>query len=555
MEGIVSLYNYITAYLVAILFTVTTALVFIIFTHLHGRRHINQFKTEKDINELIAWTRYLQKWTHSTGLELVWTIIPTIILIAIAIPSFILLYSLDEIVDTQCVIKIIAYQWYWKFEYPVINLITDDVVNFSYLSYMLPLEDLTEEDNLRLLEVDTPMVLPINVNAKLVITSKDVIHSFAVPALGIKMDAIPGRLNQVTLHAFKPGTYYGQCSELCGVNHAFMPIVINAIEFPTYERFLTEAIEAITGEYHTPFKDFVTAISVISVYTDLLKSIKTGDVALIATNLENLRHERNEMITRLLLTFTPNFLLRVELKPYFYDEEILNNTLGDVKDNPEIKYILDLEAELLKIAGVTQLNEFGLIPTNEKVPYRVEGKLPFFETDKVEEHKEIFIPYIIALNLDYEGISGHQYQGIVSDSNDNEPEEAFINYIRGIPDIDYRDIKQAMKDRQFVKEELEFLIGALKECIADLDSTNPKMLKMSVNANLAEFTVDVKKTLLADLKWAEEMLEALIKGSYLDLDELRAIRMRLYCILKVYLEEWAAGMKRWEDCASCQLAS
>lgn len=500
MEGIISLYNYITAYLVAILFTVTTALVFIIFTHLHGRRHINQFKTEKDINELIAWTRYLQKWTHSTGLELVWTIIPTIILIAIAIPSFILLYSLDEIVDTQCVIKIIAYQWYWKFEYPVINLITDDVVNFSYLSYMLPLEDLTEEDNLRLLEVDTPMVLPINVNAKLVITSKDVIHSFAVPALGIKMDAIPGRLNQVTLHAFKPGTYYGQCSELCGVNHAFMPIVINAIEFPTYERFLTEAIEAITGEYHTPFKDFVTAISVISVYTDLLKSIKTGDVALIATNLENLRHERNEMITRLLLTFTPNFLLRVELKPHFYDEEILNNTIGDVKDNPEIKYILDLETELLKIAGVTQLNEFGLIPANEKVPYRVEGKLPFFETDKVEEHKEIFIPYIIALNLDYEGISGHQYQGIVSDSNDNEPEEAYINYIRGIPDIDYRDIKQAMKDRQFVKEELEFLIGALKECIADLDSTNPKMLKMSVNANLAEFTVDVKKTLLADLK-------------------------------------------------------
>lgn len=238
MEGIVSLYNYIMTYLVGILFVVTTALVFIITIHLHGQRHVIQFKNEKNINDLIFWMRYLQKWTHSTTLELVWTIIPTIILIAIAVPSFILLYSLDEIVDTQCVVKIIAYQWYWKYEYPVMVPLLDEVFSFSYLSYMLPLQDLTAEDNLRLLEVDTPLVLPTNVNSKLVITSKDVIHSFAVPALGIKMDAVPGRLNQVTVHIFKSGIYYGQCSELCGVNHAFMPIVINAIDFSTFEIFL-----------------------------------------------------------------------------------------------------------------------------------------------------------------------------------------------------------------------------------------------------------------------------------------------------------------------------
>lgn len=188
--------------------------------------------------------KFLQKWTHSTILELIWTIIPTIILIAIAIPSFILLYSLDEIVDTQCVVKIIAYQWYWKYEYPVYDIQADDVINFSYLSYMLPLENLTKENNLRLLEVDTPLVLPINVNSKLVITAKDVIHSFAVPALGIKMDAVPGRLNQVTVHIFKPGVYYGQCSELCGVNHAFMPIVVNAVHFNTFESFLLTAVES-----------------------------------------------------------------------------------------------------------------------------------------------------------------------------------------------------------------------------------------------------------------------------------------------------------------------
>jgi len=238
MEGIISLYNYIMIFLVGILFVVTTALIFIINTHLHGNRHVAQSKVEKNINDLIEWQRYLQKWTHSTTLELVWTIIPTIILIAIAVPSFILLYSLDEIVDTQCVVKVIAYQWYWKYEYPVLNPADDEVYSFSYLSYMLPLEDLTEENNLRLLEVDTPLVLPTNVNSKLVITSKDVIHSFAIPALGLKMDAVPGRLNQITVHIFKSGIYYGQCSELCGVNHAFMPIVINAINFETFESFL-----------------------------------------------------------------------------------------------------------------------------------------------------------------------------------------------------------------------------------------------------------------------------------------------------------------------------
>ena len=253
MEGIISLYNYIMIYLVGILFVVTTALVYIIFVHLHGKRHINQFQNEKDLEELIYWMRYLQKWTHSTILELVWTIIPTIILIAIAIPSFILLYSLDEIVDTQCVVKVIAYQWYWKYEYPVIEPFTQDVLSFTYSSYMTPFSDLTEEDNLRLLEVDTPLVLPINVNSKLISTSKDVIHSFAVPALGIKMDAVPGRLNQVTIHIFKSGIFYGQCSELCGVNHAFMPIVINAVNFSTFENFLRESIEITTSKYIVPF--------------------------------------------------------------------------------------------------------------------------------------------------------------------------------------------------------------------------------------------------------------------------------------------------------------
>jgi cytochrome c oxidase subunit 2 len=305
MEGIVSLYNYIMTYLVAILFVVTTALVFIILIHSHGQRHVKQFQNEKDLNELIYWVKYLQKWTHSTGLELIWTIIPTLILIAIAVPSFILLYSLDEIVDTQCVVKIIAYQWYWKYEYPVVDPIANDIVTFSYLSYMLPLENLTEQDNLRLLEVDTPLVLPTNVNIKLVITSKDVIHSFAVPALGIKMDAVPGRLNQVTVHIFKSGIYYGQCSELCGVNHAFMPIVINAVNFFTFETFLREAAEISSKRYIIPFDSIPEAYFAVSEYLHVLAARLSEDNS--PSHLEevlssNLRFMREEALSRAVLT-------------------------------------------------------------------------------------------------------------------------------------------------------------------------------------------------------------------------------------------------------------
>ena len=237
MEGIIGLYNYIMLYLVGILFFVTAALLLIINDHLDGNRY-NQVFDSEDNKESIKWLRYVKSWTHSTILELVWTIIPTIILIAIAVPSFILLYALDEIVDTQCVVKIIGYQWYWRFEYPITLDEELDVLNVYYYSYMKPYDELTEEWPLRLLEVDMPLILPQGVNIKLIITAKDVLHSFAIPSLGIKMDAVPGRLNQVTVFIFKSGIYYGQCSELCGVNHAFMPIVLHVISYDIFQNFL-----------------------------------------------------------------------------------------------------------------------------------------------------------------------------------------------------------------------------------------------------------------------------------------------------------------------------
>ena len=269
MEGIIDLYNYICIYLIGILFFVSTLLFLVIKLHLDGSRHLSQYFIETK-EEFTSWMWYVWNWTHSTSLELIWTIIPTLILIAIAIPSFILLYALDEIVDCQCVVKIIGYQWYWKYEYPV-NFsnsagLDEDVINVGVLSYMWPVEDLTDYSPLRLLEVDMPLVLPHSVNVKLIITAKDVLHSFAVPALGLKMDAVPGRLNQITVFIFQPGVYYGQCSELCGVNHGYMPIVIHAISFDLYEEFLVKIAYAQQKEsLEQLFGEEITAESLIDI--------------------------------------------------------------------------------------------------------------------------------------------------------------------------------------------------------------------------------------------------------------------------------------------------
>ena len=242
MEGIVDLYNYISNFLIAVLFFVSSVLAFVIYTHMDGRRHLNQLFVETKEN-FTTWSRFVWNWTHSTALELTWTIIPTFILIFVALPSFVLLYSLDEIVDCQGVVKITAGQWFWEYEYPVSFSSTSDILNVKVSSYMKPFDDLTPQAPLRLLETDMPLVLPHSVNVKLVITSKDVLHSFAVPALGIKMDAVPGRLNQVTVFITEPGVYYGQCSELCGVNHAYMPIEIHAVSMEAYEAYLKKILE------------------------------------------------------------------------------------------------------------------------------------------------------------------------------------------------------------------------------------------------------------------------------------------------------------------------
>jgi len=177
------------------------------------------------------------KIIHGTELEIAWTVTPSIILLFIAIPSFALLYSIDEIVDPSLTIKAIGHQWYWTYEY------SDYAENIIFDSYLIPEDDL-ELGQLRLLEVDNRLVVPTHTHIRVLVTAADVLHSWAIPSLGVKCDAVPGRLNQTSIFIQREGVFYGQCSEICGVNHGFMPIVVEAVSLSDYVSWISNKLEA-----------------------------------------------------------------------------------------------------------------------------------------------------------------------------------------------------------------------------------------------------------------------------------------------------------------------
>lgn len=163
--------------------------------------------------------------------ETVWTILPALILLVLALPSLRILYITDEISQPSLTIKTIGHQWYWRYEYT-------DFINVEIDSYILPTSDLAPGDY-RLLEVDNRMVVPIQLEIRILITAADVIHSWTVPALGVKVDAVPGRLNQIGFTTTQPGVFYGQCSEICGANHSFMPIAVEAINTKSFIKWVS----------------------------------------------------------------------------------------------------------------------------------------------------------------------------------------------------------------------------------------------------------------------------------------------------------------------------
>lgn len=177
--------------------------------------------------------------THNTKLEIAWTVIPVIILIAISIPSVRTLYYMDKAPNPDMVLKVVGYQWYWNYEYP-------DTEGLSFDSYMIKDEDLKPGD-VRLLSVDNPVVVPVDTTVAVHITGGDVIHAWAMPAFGVKTDALPGRLNETWFKATKEGVYFGQCSELCGVGHGFMPIELHVVSKPAYKAWASASKAALDG--------------------------------------------------------------------------------------------------------------------------------------------------------------------------------------------------------------------------------------------------------------------------------------------------------------------
>ena len=219
--GIIELHNTIFFYLVVI----SVGVFWVLFSLMYYYSSSNNAIVHKYLN-------------HGTLIELIWTVTPALILIAIAFPSFRLLYLLDEVISPTITIKVVGHQWYWSYEYS--DYVNESGESIEFDSYMIPESDL-ELGQFRLLDVDNRVVVPVDTHIRLIITGADVIHSWAVPSLGVKIDAVPGRLNQTSILAERTGVFYGQCSEICGVWHGFMPIAVEAVSVQEYLAWIDQA--------------------------------------------------------------------------------------------------------------------------------------------------------------------------------------------------------------------------------------------------------------------------------------------------------------------------
>ena len=215
MDDLVFMHDYI------LLPIITAISIFVLFLILYA---VWKFKASKNPNPT--------KTSHNTLLEVLWTVIPCLILVVIAIPSFKLLYKQDVIPKADITIKAIGYQWYWGYEYP------DQKIAFE--ASMIETKDL-KPGQPRLLATDKHVVVPVNKVVKVLITANDVLHAWALPAFGVKRDAVPGRINETWFKAEKEGIFYGQCSELCGIKHAFMPITVEVVSEEKYKKWVEMA--------------------------------------------------------------------------------------------------------------------------------------------------------------------------------------------------------------------------------------------------------------------------------------------------------------------------
>jgi len=212
MRDIISFHDFLLWIIVAITIFVAALLVWVMVRY---NRHVNP--TPK-------------KFTHNMLVEVIWTVVPVLILVVIAWRSFPLIYEQERIPEAELTLKVTGNSWFWNFEYPDAGV--------TIAANLLPEEDAEREGRPYLLATTEPLLVPINTNVRVLVTSNDVIHAFAVPAFGVKEDAIQGRVNETWFNVDTPGTYYGQCSELCGVNHAYMPIEIRAVTREEFDAWI-----------------------------------------------------------------------------------------------------------------------------------------------------------------------------------------------------------------------------------------------------------------------------------------------------------------------------
>jgi cytochrome c oxidase subunit 2 len=214
MREIISFHNFVLWIIGGICLLVALLLVWVIYRYRRSRNPT------------------ARRFTHNTTVEMIWTIVPVLILVAIAWRSFPILYQQERAPPADMTIKVTGNSWFWQYEFQDMGV--------QVVSNLLPEAQARAQGRPNLLAVDNPILVPVNTNVELLITSNDVIHSWTVPAFGVKQDAIPGRVNQGWINVERPGTYYGQCSELCGVNHAYMPIEVRAVPRAEFDRWITE---------------------------------------------------------------------------------------------------------------------------------------------------------------------------------------------------------------------------------------------------------------------------------------------------------------------------
>ena len=227
MEEITSFHNLLLVLIIAITIFVTALMIYVMW----------RFSAKNNPEPT--------KTSHNTLLEVIWTAVPIMILVVISVPSLKLLYLEDKAPNAEMTLKVTANQFYWNYEYP-------DQGGFAFDATMVDDEDL-KEGQPRLLTTDEAVVVPVNTEVRVLLAAADVIHAWAVPAFGVKTDAVPGRLNETWFKATKEGTYYGQCSELCGTNHGFMPIMVKVVSKEDFAKWVAKAkVEFASDEVPTP---------------------------------------------------------------------------------------------------------------------------------------------------------------------------------------------------------------------------------------------------------------------------------------------------------------